>query len=205
MKRITFSILTILAVALTACGSLATGTSTSSKQASTSAPTELQLAVGILKLEGTENAVTTEQASGLLMLWQVYQDLSQSDTAAQEEVSAIFEQVQETLTSKQIQAITDMQISQKDVASVMQGVTFTTTSSSSNSSSANVSSGGGPQGGGVPPDMGGIPGDLGGGSTTSTNQSQSTPAASSVGGSAGVPSALVELIIQSLQQKISSY
>lgn len=203
MKRTKFSILLVLAVALTACSSLSTNRSNSSTQTNNGSLSELQLGVGILKLEGTENAITTEQAPELLMLWQVYQDLSDSDTAAQEEVSAVFEQVQETLTTQQIQAIKDMQITQQDVASVMQGVTFTTTSSSSSTSSTNTSNVA-PQGG--PPDMGGgIPMDFGGASpSTGTSQSQSGQATSSLGSSAAVPSAVVQLIIESLQKKIAA-
>jgi hypothetical protein len=204
MKRTTLPILMVLVVALTACSSLSTNISNSSTQTNNGSLSELQLAVGILKLEGTENAITTEQAHELLMLWQVYQDLSGSDTAAQEEVTAVFEQVQENLTTEQIQAIKDMQITQQDVASVMQGVTFTTTSSSSNSSSTNTANGGGMPAGG-PPDGGGMPMDFGGaGPTTGTSQSQSGQATSSLGSSAGVPSAVVQLIIEALQKKIAA-
>ncbi len=202
MKRVVFSFITILAVSLTACGSLTRTVSTNSGQSSSSSLSELQLAVGILKLEDTENAVTTEQAPQLLMLWQVYQDLSQSDTAAQEEVAALFDQMRETLTAQQLQAINSMNITQKDVASVMDGVTITTSSSSSSSTTAS-SSAGMPAGG--PPDGGGLPMDLGGaGSVSSTNQSRSAQTTSSLGSSANVPSTVVELVIQSLQKKIAA-
>jgi len=203
MKRITLSILMILAVVLTACGSAVTSTSTSSTQSSNSSPTELQLAVGILKLESTSNRVTAAQAPELLMLWQVYAGLSQSDTAAQEEVNAVIEQVQETLTADQLQVITDMQISQQDVTAIMQGSTVTTSSLSSSTNvtvpSGSMPAGGPPEGGGAPL-TGGMPGDFGGvGSTTSMTQAKNVQA-----GSAGVPSALVEAVIQVLRQKISS-
>jgi len=212
MKHTVFSTLAIIAMTLTACSSSFTSTSAGSTQASSASPTELQLAVGILKLEGTENEVTAEQAPELLMLWQVYQELGQSDTAAQEEVEALIEQVQETMTAQQIQAITAMQITQQDVAAAMQGSSVFTNSSQSNNNSATSSNSGmpagGPQDGGVPPDMGGgaMPADFAGsgGQTTSNGQTQYARTGSGLGGSAGIPTALVDMLIQVLEQKIVS-
>jgi len=202
MKRITASILMIFAIALTACGTSPTSTSTISKNSSNTALTELQLAVGILKLESTEKEVTAEQAPELLMIWQVYADLSQSDTAAQEEIDALAEQVQETLTADQIQAIRDMQITQQDAAALTQGSTVTSvsqTSSNTTTQAAGMPAGGPPDGGGIPSDFGG-----GAGATTSTNKTSNAQTNSSLKSSVGVPSALVEILIQALQKKITS-
>lgn len=45
----------------------------------------IQVAIGTLKLDETENAVTAEQAQELVPLWETLQVLSESDTAAQQE------------------------------------------------------------------------------------------------------------------------
>jgi hypothetical protein len=44
------------------------------------------LAFGTLKLAGTDQDITPEQAKQLVVYWRVYKELSQSDTAAQAEV-----------------------------------------------------------------------------------------------------------------------
>jgi hypothetical protein len=79
----------------------------------TSLPLAAQLAVGTLKLEGTDHAVTTQQAAQLLLLWQAYRTLSASDTAALVELEAIIQQIQATLTPEQTQAIEAMQLTRQ--------------------------------------------------------------------------------------------
>jgi len=152
-------------------------------------------------------AVTAEQAKQLLILWKTYRQLSQSDTAAQAEVDGLVTQIQETMTAGQVQAIADMQITQQDVSASTQGVTVV--SNSSGSDTSNASSGGGMQAGGPPPDGGsapadgGMPAEMGGGtSMTGTDQTQATQAGSQ--SLTKVPSALVEAVIQSLQQKTAA-
>ena len=204
MKKITASLLLILAIALTACGVTATNTSINATNSSTASLSGLQLAVGILKLENTEKEVTVEQAPELLMLWQVYADLSQSDTAAQAEVDALVAQTQETLTMDQLQAIRAMQITEQDATVLTQGSTVTSVSQTKNNSTTTSQSGGNPAGG--PPDGGGMPLDFGGsaGTTTSTNRTSNAQAGKSLASSASIPSALVEMLIQSLKQKVAA-
>lgn len=211
MKRIILSTLMIFAMTLTACSPLSTASPNGATQTSDELPIGLQLAVGTLKLENTENDITADQAEELMMYWQVYEEVSQSDTAAQEEIDAVIAQIQETMTTKQMQAISDMQISQQDVIAAMQGPTVTTSASQNGSNSGVTVSDGGnvagapPDGGGAPPDGGGMPADFGGtGSTANANQTQNAQASSSTASSAGVPFALVEAVIQVLQQKIPS-
>ncbi len=69
-----------------------------------------QLAFGALKLEGTANAVTPEQAATLLPLWQAIVALSGSETTAEAELTAVQNQVVEAMTPEQLQAIAAMQI-----------------------------------------------------------------------------------------------
>ena len=210
MKYITLSILMIAGILLTACSSSSTSTPIGST--SNELPIETQLAVGTLRLNGTDQDITAEQAKNLVVYWQVYKELSQSQTAAQAEVDGLVAQIQETMSDNQMQAITAMNITQQDVLASMQGVTVA--SSSSGTSTINVPSGsasgggmpagGPPDGGGAPPD-GGIPADMGGAASTSgVSQSQGSQAGTSSTVITGVPSALVEAVIQSLQQKITA-
>lgn len=155
MKKIIFLTL-ILTLLLAACGSKAEpATETSAgagfDQNSQELPLSTKLAIGTLKLENTDLDVTSDQAAELLPLWQVYQSLSTSDTSAQEEQDALVEQIQEAMTPDQMQAITDMQLTQQDVFAVMQEQGLTT----------GRGQGAGPNGqgdGGFTPPEGGFPG-----------------------------------------------
>jgi hypothetical protein len=87
----------------------------------TSAPQELdasdQLALGTMRLEGTEQAVTPEQAATLLPLWQAIQGGSlQSDA----EMNAVVSQIEATMTPEQVAAIAAMQLTQEDWQAWMQ-------------------------------------------------------------------------------------
>jgi hypothetical protein len=218
MKKTFLFTLLIFALTMTACSGTASAGQASSTQESAALPTATELIVGTLKLEGTDQAVTADQAKELLMLWQVYQELSNNDTAAQAEFDGLIDQIQGTMTAAQIQAITAMKLTQSDVFALMQekgiSVGQPQQSSSGSGGSSSTQSGGGfapPSGGmpsGGPPDAGmagggppdgGIAGMVGTGSTTSTGQTQSTGTGSSAGRSAGVPSALVDALIQVLE------
>jgi hypothetical protein len=205
MKRIALSSLMVFAIALTACSTPLADILTGTLQTSNKLPTETQLAVGTLKLEGTEQGVTAQQAQELLVLWQVYEEISQSSTTAQEEIDGLIEQIQENMTSEQVQAISDMQLTQQDVSAAAQGSTVTQGSSQSNSTASSVTPpDGGGMVGGAPPDGGGMPADFGGAEpTVSTSQADSAQTSLSADSSAGVPSAVVEAVIRSLQQKIA--
>lgn len=204
MKRIALSILVILVISLTACNALSGGTSTSATQTNNQL-TAQQLVVGTLKLEGTDQEVTVEQARELVTFWYVYDEISQSKSAAQEEVDGLVDQIQGSMTTEQLQAISDMHFTQQDVSAATQE--FSTSSSSSNSQSNNSGTnsvsvpsgdmaGGAPTGGGMPSDsvvMDQI--------TDGTGQSKDTQTGTNMGSSEGV-SALVKALIQSLEQKL---
>lgn len=87
-----------------------------------------QLALGILSLEGTPNAVTSEQSSQLLLLWQAYIALLGSDTSVPEEISAVQDQIAALLNDAQIQAIAAMQLTNTDLTEFYaeQGVIMST-------------------------------------------------------------------------------
>lgn len=218
MKKIFLTTLLLLTLTLTACGSASNTSQASSTQESATLPTVMQLIVGTLKLDGTEQAVTSDQAKNLLVMWQVYQDLASSDTAAQEEIDGLVDQIQETMTAEQMKSISAMNLTQQDVMTLMQEQNIgMAQSQQSNSETFSFSpdAGGGP-GGGSPPDggmaggppdggMGGDMGAVGGaGPNTNTDQTQSSGAGSSPGGTAGASTALVDALIQYLQKNANA-
>lgn len=83
-------------------------------------PVMVQLIVGTFELDGTDLAVTSEQATGLLPLWKAVRSLTASDTAAEAEVEAVVEQIESALSDEQLQAIADMQLTQEDLFGVIQ-------------------------------------------------------------------------------------
>jgi hypothetical protein len=71
-----------------------------------------QLALGTIRLEGTEQAVTPEQAAALLLLWRAIQGGTlQGDV----ETNAVVLQIEGTMTSEQLAAIAAMQLTQEDL------------------------------------------------------------------------------------------
>ncbi len=167
MKRIIpISILIIPALALSACGAIAgvsQGASSSGSAAVNTNPSgssnssnpgqgngapagglsALQLAAGMLKLDGTSNAVTAQQAAQLLPLWQSLQQIettavpqggtpqapsaSASGTpgarpngAMMQQMNAQYTLIRNAMTPAQIQAITAMNLSRQDIATVFQ-------------------------------------------------------------------------------------
>lgn len=88
---------------------------------------ESKLAYGTLKLEGTSNAVTAEEAKKLLPLWQKVKDLSTSGTPTPEDTQTVYKQIEQVMTQDQITAITQMTMNPQDFQSLMQtlGITIT--------------------------------------------------------------------------------
>jgi hypothetical protein len=80
------------------------------------------LMVGMLKLEDTGQAVTADEAEKLLPLWQAYRSLSISDTSAEAEVEALLDQIQNTLTTEQFEAIKALNLTQTDMLDLMQSL-----------------------------------------------------------------------------------
>ena len=75
-----------------------------------------QLVLGTFQLEDTGNAVTPEQASDLLPLWQALQ----GGVTAQAEVSAVLKQIEGTMGQEQLEAIAAVQLTQEDLRAWMQ-------------------------------------------------------------------------------------
>ena len=142
MKKI-FALIMILVLAVfaTACSSsdpvATTAPETTSDTVTTSSTINVdyenaltlrnQLNLGILKLEDNPDlAVTPEQATQLIGLWQGLTALTKSGTGATVEVDAMLSQIENTLTAEQRQAIVDMHFVQEDIQTIAQewGLSF---------------------------------------------------------------------------------
>lgn len=124
MKRILFLSL-IFALTLTACGSAQTSsnsTPVASSYVSNNLPADYegatsvrnQLALGIMALDGTPQVVSTEQAKTLILLWQALRS-TQGSGSAQDEVSTLLKQIEDSLTAEQLSAIASMKLTQTDM------------------------------------------------------------------------------------------
>jgi PBP1b-binding outer membrane lipoprotein LpoB len=152
-------------------------------------PIESKLALGTLKLEGSAQAVTADQAKALLPLWKAVKSLSASQTASADEVAALYTQIQESMSADQIAAIKALSMTQEDTQALMtqygiqmpQGVrpgqSTTRTANQQSGTTGGPGAGGPPDGGGFPaggpPDGGGFPG----GGAPGANGPQTTPPA----------------------------
>ena len=220
MKKILLSVLTVMTLTLTACGGASNGTQQAAPgQQGGSLPIQEQILIGTFKLEGTDQAVTAQQAAQLIPLWQVYNDLSTSDTAAQEEIDGLVQQIQDTMTPEQIQAIADMNLTRQDIFTIMQDQGITQGRSQGNGNRQNGQNGndggsgfrppegfGGGGGGGFGGGGGGFGGGPGGGSFT-PEQIATVQAARGQGGGFGfnrIPSGLIDALVQYLQKKADS-
>jgi len=209
MKKTLFSILILLAFILSACDVSQTNTpDAQTMPGSDELPEITKLVIGTLSLKDTGNAITPEQAQELLPLWQVYLSLLSSDAAAQEEIDALVEQIGETMTAEQTQAIEAMQLSQEDMLTVIQenGMGGNRLQGQGNNGSSRSNgftpSGGGSFGGGfpeggnfTPPDGGGFPSD----GIPSGDQIPAGQPAPGLGGG-GVPTPLIQAVIDYLQK-----
>jgi hypothetical protein len=90
-----------------------------------------ELIIGTLKLQGTAQAPTKDQAAALLPLWSRYQSLTltqvrgqaQTQTASsvnKAQADALLAQIRSEMTAEQLKAITEMKINQQTVLEVMQ-------------------------------------------------------------------------------------
>jgi len=235
MKKIIILLFLLFLLTLTACSTAAqTGTDTAGASPTTNPLgdiTNTQLALGVFALEDTAYAITVEQAAELLPLWKAAQSLSESDTITAEEFQAVFNQIKDTLTTEQMEAISSMDLSQETMAAIGEkyGLTFgpgggfdpsnlteeqlATREAFQQSGEAPANGSGFPGGGlgeGGPPDggiAGGGPGGggfPGGGEVGSLPEAQQTAIASGTGrggGNGGLPTAFYEAIIQFLEAK----
>lgn len=123
--------LAVAGALLTGCGSAAASSSGSVPMATAGVytstvlvtnyqnalPVSSQLALGTLRLEGTDNAVTPAQAKALLPLWQAIQAGALQNDA---ETNAVLKQVEGTMTAEQLAAIAAMQLTTEDMTAYAQ-------------------------------------------------------------------------------------
>jgi hypothetical protein len=122
MKKTNFVLIMILTITLSACGGAASTTNAVDfpEGNERGLSTQLQLMIGIFKLEETDLAVDAEQAAELIPLWQVLRNLNDSDSAAPEEIDGLVTQIQETMRTEQMDAIIAMELTREDMGAVMQ-------------------------------------------------------------------------------------
>lgn len=90
--------------------------------------TRNQLALGTLGLQDAGLDLSLEQATTLLPLWQALRGTVQNGAAATAEVDALLAQIEDSLDTEQLEAISDMQLTQDDLRSwaESQGITLGT-------------------------------------------------------------------------------
>ncbi len=88
---------------------------------------ENKLAYGTLKLEGTSNAVTAQEAKTLLPLWQKVKDLESNGTPTPQDVQTVYQQIEKAMTQDQITAIQGMTMNPQDFQSLMASLGITVT------------------------------------------------------------------------------
>lgn len=228
MKKLILPLALVILFTLSACASVAqanlagTETTTSSTgilntRYDNALSINAQLAVGVFALEDTDNALTAAQAAELLPLWRAAQALSDSSTITTEEFQAIFTQIEETMTTEQLNAIAALQLTSQNMMAYTQPsqatgngtqTTAQTGQLSGTAPTGDAPAGGSPDGGafiggdpgggaGGIPDVGGT--SLGTGSTTQTSTSDSTTASTLSGDP--ILSRLYDQIIQLLESK----
>jgi len=199
------------------------GTPPGPKPAEAGAPNEnarsvgVQLLLGTFKLEGTDLAVTKEQAVVLLPLWKEFKTLSESlrpaqggapgepggqqpgqanatpqpmptlDDASQAKTADLIQRIQAAMTAEQLKAIADLKITREAVTALLEELDIQM---------------GGPQGqGGSQPPGGGQP--PSGGQPPAGGAQSGTPQAPGLGGEdAGfIPPELIDTLISLLEKK----
>jgi len=180
---ILFMAVLLIPVLLTACG-----TTTSTGTSTVEMTEETNLIAGTIKLDGTDQAVTIDQAAQLIPLWQMLQSLETSGTAASAETDAVLNQIKALMTADQLSAIDAMNLTQEDVMSALGTMGMAPGINASGTPDASAAGFPDPgMAGGVPGDMvmtGGVPG-AGGGERPSGGMTGGVPGAGGPGGTDG--------------------
>jgi hypothetical protein len=227
-KTLLFGLALALVVSVAGCSTIGKALKGSSGTGSSATsigdlPAATTLAIGTLKLEGSAQALSTQQATDLLPLWKAYRSLSQSSSASATETEALVKQIKATMTAEQVAAITALKLTNADVQTIMQeqgaallaqgtGTSATPSADSAASRAARATGGtggtagqGGPGGapGGMPAGgpSGGMPADAGGGVPGIGPNGSTTPQARSQTAGAGTNPMLINIVINLLQTK----
>ncbi len=90
-------------------------------------PDSFKLALGSMKLEETDYPITAVQAQALLPYWKALSALSQSDTAAIQEVEAVLKQIQAQMSAEQLAAMDGMEMTMADLTTLAEKLGLTLT------------------------------------------------------------------------------
>ncbi len=244
MKKIGLTILIVLILALSACGSspsanatqipAATQASTEVQSTASTSPTtsndnelsmEYQLLFGTFKLEGTNQAVTADQAATLLPLWQQIQSLGPSmgpgqgnppqgqsaatptpqtaNSDSQTQIDALVKQIQAAMTADQIQAIAALKLTRASAMTIMQDQGISMSGSSGQAGNGQTPNGTPPAGNGQQPPQGASStgnGQAPNGTPPAGNGQPNSPAGSGKQGGF-FPPEVINALIQLLQKK----
>lgn len=189
-----------------------------------------QLLVGIVKLEGTEFAITREQAMAFTPLWTNLQTLlaqqtpskmgggpgeqqttqatpSAENTDSQKQVTEILQGIQDVLTAEQVNQIVSLNLTQNDVTALMEANQISTATPSAQQGGGGM---GGGMGGGTPPDGGGgsgaPSGDMSGGGPsggggTPPDMNSTPQAGQQMGQGERIQTELLEFLLKFLQTR----
>jgi len=204
-NKMFFSIALVGLLLLAACSSLSLGSASAGQVTQQTGqdpeqsgqnreqPLSSNLAMGTLALEGTDQAVTALQAKDLLPLWKAVKSLSSSETASTDEISALYTQIEETMTAEQVSTIKTKNLTQEELAALMEKLgiempqnpmgsltdderaTRVAQRQQQGGGALPVGPGGGMPGGGMPPDGGGPGGGGAGGFAGGQSGAQITP------------------------------
>lgn len=124
MKKMIIVLLALLLV-LAGCGGEKSGEADSAggtlnEDYDNALPVSSQLVIGTMMLDGTDDAVTEEQAQELLPVWQMLGALQQSGTAAPVEIEATLKQIQAAMTPAQLAAIKEMRLTPESMMTLAQ-------------------------------------------------------------------------------------
>ena len=164
-----------------------------------------QLILGTMNLQGGL-VVTSDEATQLVPLWEMYQTLITGSTASPLELQATLVGVEQAMTSDQVQAIVTMKLTSQDMATILQQQGVTSSARGGSGTSRATGSGGGGFGGAGSGGIAGVTGGGGGsggggissGSGTPNSQAISTLRAKASTGAANA--GLVSLIIKFLEK-----
>ncbi len=108
----------LLALSLVACNA-ATEAETTTAATTMEMPRATELLIGTWRLDGTPQDLTPEQAAQILPLWQLFNTMSQSNTAAPAELDAVVRQIEAAMTADQLAAIAAMDIQATSMRELM--------------------------------------------------------------------------------------
>jgi hypothetical protein len=160
MKKYTILLLIpILLLTLAACGG-GSDAPASAPASSENTLSATQLALGMMKLADSGQALTSEQAATLLPLWQAYISLTKSDATAQAELDGLAKQIAGALTPDQLKAIQAMKLDDAAVEAYIaeNGISMRGVMGKGGAGGGMPGAGGGA--GGVPGMGGGRPGEV---------------------------------------------